>query len=290
MMKKRLNCLAGGSDSDTGVFEAENTKLTNICTTAVGHGFRDLPMAAGTGKHPVVLGSHGLPSTRKLGSSTAEELASHGYVVVATDHSDCWATEFPDGRYLAGNHSGDVTGRLKDMQFLLDELAVINTGDPLFAGRLDLDRIGVSGGSYGGMLVETCRSDSRVKCAVLYDVMNVRLNPTGLQKPFLVALGESNAYHSDDQWLFSKATTNAVFLQIGGAGRSTPFRPGLDGADPLGPSPRPGQGRLRSLVLRYLPQRRSAAVSDKSRNLQRAKEMTANEHRDVSSLAFSLAL
>ena len=37
-----------------------------------------------------------------------EELASHGYVVVSMDHVDCWATEFPDGRYLAGNHSGDV--------------------------------------------------------------------------------------------------------------------------------------------------------------------------------------
>jgi len=188
----------------------------------VGHRFRGIPMVTGTDRHPVVLYSHGLPAWRKLDSQRAEELASHGYVVVTVDHPDCWASEFPDGRYLVGERSGDVPGRLKDMKFLIDELAVLNTGDPVFAGRLDLDRIGVSGGSYGGMVVETCRTDSRVKCAALYDVTNVQLNPAGLQKPFLVALGESNYFSSEDQWLFSKAITNAVFLQIRGADHFTP--------------------------------------------------------------------
>ena len=187
------------------------------------YSYPEAPVAESAAPFPVLVFSHDY----WLESATShtqlmEELASHGYVVVAMDHTDCWATEFPDGRYLAGNHSGDVWGRLKDMTFLLDELAVLNTGDPLFAGRLDLDRIGVSGGSYGGMVVETCRSDSRVKCAGLYDATNVRLHPAGLQKPFLVALGESNYFYSDDQWLFSKATTNAVWLQIRGANHYTP--------------------------------------------------------------------
>jgi dienelactone hydrolase len=87
----------------------------------------------------------------------------------------------------------------------------------MLAGRLDLNRIGVYGISYGGMVVETCRSDSRVKCAGLWDATNVQLNSSGLQKPFLVALGESNLFYSQDQWLFSKAITNAVWLQIRGA-------------------------------------------------------------------------
>jgi len=197
-----------------------DTRWAWITPKLVGHRFRGVPLAAGTGKYPVVLWSLGLPSSRKLGSHIAEELASHGYVVVTMDHTDCWATEFPDGRYLAGNHSGDVPGRLRDMQFLLDEVAVLNTGDSLFAGRLDLDRVGVCGGSYGGMVVETCRSDSRVKCAMLWDATNVRLNPAGLQKPFLGAQGEGGL-NSEHQWLFSKATTNAVLLQIRGAGHLT---------------------------------------------------------------------
>ncbi len=184
----------------------------------------------------MVIYSHGSPAWRRHDSQRAEELASHGYVVVTVDHPDCWATEFPDGRYLAGG-SGDVPGRLKDMTFLVDELAVLNSGDPLFAGRINLDRIGVSGGSYGGMVVETCRADSRVKCEVLYDVTNVQLNPAGLQKPLLVALGESNMFYSQDQWLFSKATTNAVFLQIRGADHFTPADIGWTQQIPWGGGP-----------------------------------------------------
>jgi len=214
-----------------------DTRWAQIVPKLVGHRFRGVPLAAGAGNCPVVLCSHGRPAWRTLGSRYAQEWASHGYVVAAIDHPDCWASEFPDGRYLAGNRSGDVPGRLKDMTFLLDQLAVLNTSDPLFAGRLDLDRIGVSGGSMGGMVVETCRSDSRVKCVVLYDATNVQLNSAGLQKPFLVALGETNSYYSEDQWLFSKATTNAVFLQIRGADHFTPCDIGWTGQVPWGRGP-----------------------------------------------------
>lgn len=225
------------ADTNAWSYLGVDTRWALIAPKLVGHRFRGVPLAAGTGKHPVVLYSHGVPAGRKLVSRTMEELASHGYVVVAIDHPDCWATEFPDGRYLAGNHSGDVPGRLKDMQFLIDELAVLNTGDPLFAGRLDLERIGVSGGSAGGMVVETCRSDSRVKCAVLYDATYFQLNPDGLQKPFLVALGEINAYYAQDQSLFSKATTNAVFLQIRKADHYTPSDFGWTVQIPWGRAP-----------------------------------------------------
>jgi dienelactone hydrolase len=123
------------------------------------------------------------------------------------------------------------------MQFLLDELAVLDASDPLFAGRFDLDRIGVAGASYGGMVVETCRSDSRVKCAALWDATNVQLNPAGLQKPFLIALGETNYFYSQAQWLFSKATNNAVFLQIHGADHFTPCDIGWTTQTPWGRAP-----------------------------------------------------
>ncbi len=228
-------CLA--ADTAAYSYLGTDTRWALVAPKLVGHRFPGLPLAGGAGKYPVVLYSHGLPASRKLVSRTMEELASHGYVVAAIDHADCWATEFPDGRYLTGDHSGDVPGRLKDMKFLVDELAVLNSNDPLFAGRLDLDRIGVSGGSYGGMVVETCRSDTRVKCAVLYDAMNVQLNSAGLQKPFLVALGESNMFYSQDQWLFNKATTNAVFLQIRGANHYTPCDFGWTVQIPWGRAP-----------------------------------------------------
>ena len=221
-------------------FDAQWTRL--VAPKLVGHRFGAIPLAAGSSRHPVILFSHGLAGGRKIQSQVAEELASHGYVVVAMDHPDCWATEFPDGRYLAGRFqvatlTGDVPGRLRDMQFLLDALVALNQSDPLFASRLDLDRIGVYGLSFGGAVVETCRSDDRVQCAALYDVMNVQLNSAGLQKPFLVALGESNLFYSQDQWLFGKAATNAVFLQIRGAEHSTAIDTAWLWQTPQGRSP-----------------------------------------------------
>jgi hypothetical protein len=49
----------------------------------------------------------------------------------------------------------------------------------------------------------------------------VNLNSAGLQKPFLVALGQYNSFLSEDQWLFDKAVTNAVLLQVRGADHAT---------------------------------------------------------------------
>jgi dienelactone hydrolase len=193
-----------------------DVQWTRIVPNLVGHRFDGAPLAASTAKYPVVIYSHGVAATRQWASQLAEELASHGYVVLSPDHSDCWATEFPDRRYLAGgNH--DVTGRLKDMAFLVDELARLNQDDPLFAGRLDLDRVAVSGQSAGGMVIETCRSNGRVKCAAIWDATNLQLNSAGLQKPFLAAVGQNGLFYSENQWLFSKATTNAVLFQIRGA-------------------------------------------------------------------------
>jgi dienelactone hydrolase len=218
-------------------YVGNDSRWASLAPNLLGHRTVGVPLAMGTHRFPVVIYSHGLRGWRKMISRRAEELASHGYVFVAMDHTDCWATEFPDGRYLVGSSSGDVPGRLKDMQFLLDELAVLDASDPLFAGRLDLSRIGVAGASYGGMVVETCRSESRVKCAALWDATNVQLNSAGLQKPFLIALGESNYFYSEDQWLFSKAMNNAVFLQIRGADHLTPCDLGWTTQMPSGRAP-----------------------------------------------------
>lgn len=202
-------------------FPYADTQWTLISPKLVGHRFQGVPLASGTAKFPVVIYSHGLSSFRCVASQIAEELASHGYVVVATDHTDCWAAEFPDGRYLTTSRSGDIPARLLDMTFLVDELARLDSRNPLFAGRLDTNRIGVSGISLGGMVIETCRSDSRVKCAAIWDGTGFQTSSTGLQKPFLAALGQNGWFYSKNQWLFSMATTNAVLLQVTGADHIT---------------------------------------------------------------------
>lgn len=207
-----------------------------IVPRLVGHRFAGVPLAAGLGRCPVVVYSHGGTGSRNLASQIAEELASHGYVVAAPDHTDCYATEFPDGRYLTGS-SSDVASRLKDMKFLVDALAGLNDGDPLFAGRLDLDRIGVSGISMGGIVYETCRSDSRVKCAAVWDGTTDALSGRAVQKPFLAALGEDNMFYSSNLSLYNLAKTNAVLLQIRGAYHVTASDAGWTAQIPGGRGP-----------------------------------------------------
>ena len=52
-----------------------------------------------------------------------------------------------------------------------------------------------------------------------------------------MALGESNYFYSEDLWLYNKATTNAVFLQLRGAGHRTPSDIGLGAELPGGRPP-----------------------------------------------------
>jgi predicted dienelactone hydrolase len=71
------------------------------------------------GRWPVVLYSHGYSAHRRQNTGKTEELASHGYVVMAVDHEDCFGTIFPDGRFLNGRYSDPVS---------MDELRRVTAG------------------------------------------------------------------------------------------------------------------------------------------------------------------
>ncbi|GAA2364763.1 hypothetical protein [Streptomyces cuspidosporus] len=84
-----------------------------------------------SGPRPVVLCSPGAGEARAERTRLADELASHGYVVVVLDHGD-------DAR-----SAGSPQGRAADVRFALDQLV------SLAPGVLDLSRIGLFGGSAG---------------------------------------------------------------------------------------------------------------------------------------------
>lgn len=99
-----------------------------------------------SGPRPVVLCSPGAGETRPERARLADELASHGYVVVILDHGDgARSAGFPQGRAADGRVAeGRVAdGRVADVRFALDQLG------SLAPGVLDLSRIGLFGGSAG---------------------------------------------------------------------------------------------------------------------------------------------
>ncbi|MEU8899829.1 hypothetical protein [Nocardia sp. NPDC048505] len=152
----------------------------------LSNSYQDAPVAAGS--FPVVLYSPGQSTPRLLGTGTAEELASGGYVVVAIDHTgDSPAVEFPGGRIAgaAPEFTALPGGRRRDLQvddltYVLDALTAWQAGGdpdvqsrPLPAGlgtALDLTRLGAFGHSLGGITaVEAAALDPRIDAVIDMD-------------------------------------------------------------------------------------------------------------------------
>ena len=131
---------------------------------------------------------HGLSSNRTMHSGTCRDLASHGYLVFVLDHQDGTSsyTVSKDGNkefYYENRHKlydsevrkSQTKIRTKEVISLIDDLFENNGATllrKLFMGpqiNLDLDRLIISGHSFGGMTaIQVAKEDPRVKlCATL---------------------------------------------------------------------------------------------------------------------------
>jgi predicted dienelactone hydrolase len=106
------------------------------------------------GKFPLIVFSHGNGGLRNQNSFWCDHMASHGYVVAAPDHTGNSRVTVVEGRLVLYNPNGtDASAhhRPRDLSFVIDRMAAMNRGeDSRFAGRLDMERIGVAGHSFGG--------------------------------------------------------------------------------------------------------------------------------------------
>jgi predicted dienelactone hydrolase len=104
-----------------------------------------------SGKTPVVIISHGLASRPEDFAKRARHLASYGYVVAVPQHpgSDFrHASDLLAGRRQEVFELQEFIDRPLDISYVLDELERLNAKD--FEGRLQLDKVGVHGHSFGG--------------------------------------------------------------------------------------------------------------------------------------------
>jgi predicted dienelactone hydrolase len=115
--------------------------------------FRDAPVAEG--KFPLVVFSHGNGGFRMQSVFWCEHLASHGYIVVAPDHTGNAAATVVDNKLILHNSKAreqSAIDRPLDVGFMIDMMGKWNKGaDSRFNGRLDMEKIGVGGHSFGGM-------------------------------------------------------------------------------------------------------------------------------------------
>jgi pimeloyl-ACP methyl ester carboxylesterase len=158
------------------------------------HAVENAPVAGSPKTFPVVLFSHGLGSTSFEYTSLIEELVSHGYVVVAIEHTyTALAVAFPNGkivpfhqetipsdlsaderfkRMMASVGIGISTGA-SDLVFVLNRLEKMNEAGPrhfLLSGRLDLKKVAAMGHSAGAdFATRACQLDERIKACVSLD-------------------------------------------------------------------------------------------------------------------------
>jgi dienelactone hydrolase len=182
------------------------------------HSILDAEVSPRQGSYPVVLMRAGLAALTTDYTSLAEDLASHGYVVVGFDAPyRSFVVVFPDGRVIARapqNNADLVSGaqleqlanRLvrawsADLSFALDQLERLNASDPSgrFRGRLDMRRVGAFGHSLGGATaLQFCHDDSRCKAGI--DVDGAPLGSVvaeGVTQPFLFLLSDHRGEPDD---------------------------------------------------------------------------------------------
>lgn len=180
------------------------------------HSLADAPVSSARRRYPVVILRAGGSALTTDFTTLAEDLASHGFFVVGFDAPyRSVVVVLPDGRnvgrpaaYKLGDANLDVAdpliGKLlamwtSDSRFVVDQLQRLNDGEGRFAGRMDLQRLGMFGHSFGGATaLEFCREDSRCKAAL--DLDGIPFGPVvaeGLAKPLMFLLSDHSAEAGD---------------------------------------------------------------------------------------------
>ncbi len=186
--------------------------LTRDLSKVHAHSTRNSDVSPQQRSYPVVIMRAGASANVTNYTTLAEDLASHGYVVVGFDAP--YRTNvvvFPDGRVITRrpeNNPELCLGRqdqercasrllaawTADIAFVLDRLEQLNASDASgrFTGRLDMTRVGVFGHSFGGAAAALfCHEDSRCKAGIDVDgAPHGSAIQAGIDRPFMFLLSD----------------------------------------------------------------------------------------------------
>jgi predicted dienelactone hydrolase len=135
----------------------------DVIISVDAHAQADAPLASGS--FPLLLLDHGLGMVPELYTATATELASHGYVVAAVNHTftsaatllsegvESYAPPWPRNveRVVQGRAMGEyVATWVADDRFVLEQLEKLRRKFGWKRGAVDATRVVAIGHSYGG--------------------------------------------------------------------------------------------------------------------------------------------
>ncbi|MFC5404673.1 alpha/beta hydrolase family protein [Cohnella soli] len=192
------------------------------------HSLLDAKLSDTESRYPVLIFSHGMLGYRDQNMFQMEELASHGYIVVGIDYAfEAAASVYPNGRVALSKISRTLTSNAQyaehiplwtaDATFVLDQVEKLNRNDETgrFTGKIDLDRIGMLGHSFGGAVtLQMLKNDPRVKAALSMDggIYGPPVSEKGLGKPFLMMF-------SDEIYSMVMTSYDDVAKKMGGVSR-----------------------------------------------------------------------
>jgi predicted dienelactone hydrolase len=217
--------------------------LTRDLSKVHTHSFSNAGVSPQQRSYPVVIIRAGASLEVWNYSALAEDLASHGYVVLGFDAPyRTFTVVFPDGRVIRRIPENNpelclertdqerdrcasklLTAWTRDMAFVLDRLEQFNASDASgkFTGRLDMTRVGVFGHSFGGAAAALfCHEDSRCKAGIDVDgAPHGTVIQAGIHRPFMFLLSD-HSHESDPEGTQIGADIQSIYDRLPPDGRA----------------------------------------------------------------------
>jgi predicted dienelactone hydrolase len=221
--------------------------LTRDLSLVRTHSTSDPDVSSEQRSFPVVIMRAGGGALTTDFTTLAEDLASHGYIVVGFDApyrtsvvvlSDNRVVMRPpadDPENLPGDQADRLINRLlplwtDDTKFVVSQLQQLDAADPSgrFRGRLDMQRLGMFGHSFGGaQTLQFCHDDPRCKAGIDIDGAPYgSVVQDGLKQPFMFILSDhsrdlpdpaSGQILANFQSIYSRLPNGRLFITIRGA-------------------------------------------------------------------------
>lgn len=230
---------------DRSPWEKETDEQSNLLFSLIfarngtkihAHSFQNPPLTDKQAKFPVLLMKSGIGTLATDYTTLAEDLASHGYIVVGSDAPySTFAIMMPDGRVINRTHEGNpgetasmtsestkLFNRLisiwtDDARFVLNKLEQINSSDTSskFFNRIDTNSIGIFGHSFGGATAaQFCAIEPRCKAGINLDGSPYgSVIETGMDKPFMFLLAD-HAKENDPISVKIKSNIKSIYNSV----------------------------------------------------------------------------
>ena len=199
------------------------------------HSVLNAPVSPEQTSYPVVIMRAGASAFTADYTVLAEDLASHGYVVVGLDAPyRTFLVVLPDRRVVERVPTANLTYPampvraswpksffpmwMADIHFVLHQLEGLNDADPTgrFTGRFDFQRLAALGHSFGGaQALQFCHEEPRCRAAI--DIDGIPFGTVirdGLSKPGMILLSDHSREKADRAAKQDIADFRSIYVRL----------------------------------------------------------------------------